>query len=129
MRRVFRNGHRDDAADSFREKIAERGSLFYPRRVVVRITGKASRRLSRDEELGKLGMSLVKFRLVRRNLLKNGGRFFQAVMFVHQADNQLHIPRLGDQSAFPARVSEIIERIRRFGFFLVFGITGADEKN
>ena len=47
-----------------------RSALAFTDRIMVRITGHARRRLTRNQELGELGMAFVKLRVVRRNTLE-----------------------------------------------------------
>src|ERR1044072_6847681 len=62
-------------------------------------------------------MPFVKFRVVRGNALEQCNGFFIAfVLVARQADQQLKIARLGDDTILPARVGEILELFWLFLF-------------
>ena len=54
--------------DSFGQHITERSALFDARRIVVRVTCHTGGGLAGDEEFSKLGMSLVEFDIIGRQL-------------------------------------------------------------
>src|SRR6266542_751069 len=68
MGSVFSQGIGGDRGDSFGEHISERGALFDSRWIVVRITGHAGGSLAGYQEFGELGMALVEFYIVGRDL-------------------------------------------------------------
>ena len=54
MGSIFEDSCCRNGTDPFGQQVAYRSAFFNARRKVVRVTGKASRRLSRDEDLERL---------------------------------------------------------------------------
>jgi hypothetical protein len=68
MRRPFENRGGADRRDAFRKHIIHRRSLLDPGREMMRVTSQTHCALSRDQQLGELGMAPMKFEIVGGNL-------------------------------------------------------------
>ena len=68
MGSVFGQRIGGDRGNAFGEHVSERRAFFDSRRIVVRVTGQAGGGLAGDEEFGELGMALVKFDIIGRQL-------------------------------------------------------------
>ena len=82
MGRAFENRSRVYGSGALREEIIDRSTLLDPGRIVMRITGETSRRLTRDEELGKLGVTFVKLRIVGGDFSQQRDRLLVAFVFL-----------------------------------------------
>src|SRR5919198_344989 len=128
MRRALKNRRCVYGGGSFRKEVINRRAFFDPRWIVVRITGEAGGGLARHEKLGKLGVTLVKLRIIGGDLLKQ--RYSLPVALVlrfGKADQNLHIPRLGDQLALPFGIGKILEAFGLIFFFHEARIPRADK--
>src|SRR5919108_356355 len=108
MRRALKNSRCVYGGGSFRKEVINRRAFFDPGWIVMRITGEAGGSLTRHEQLGKLGVTLVKLRIIGGDLLAlpfGIGKILEAfglIFFFHEA----RIPRadkIDDVTCYPMR--------------------------
>ena len=86
--RVFEDCRGVDITGSLAQHIIHRSALAFADRIMVRITGHACSRLTRDQELRELGMTFVKLGVVRSNALEQCNSLFIAFVLVAREPNQ-----------------------------------------
>lgn len=118
MWRILRQRDRDDISHAFGEHEVYRRSAFHSRREMMGIAGDTHCALAGHQKLGELRVTLMKFYVVCGDLLDDSHGLFFAIVLVLQTDEKLHIPRFGDQPAFPSRIDEVFKLFGLFVFFI-----------
>src|SRR4029077_17303307 len=91
MRRILRHSRRYDRRYSLRKHITHRRPLLDSHRIVMRVTGDTNGGLPGNQQLGEVGMSLVKLDIISGNLGQDFAGLIQTLKLPCQTYKQFDI--------------------------------------